>query len=99
MALMTAVAVLLVLNMLLMHANKIYEIYTWTYKKLKKPKFSNGEFVLIDNVEFEIIYLTKTHTPYTYFCLPVYTKPGIIKETYFHESEIKKKTGLLKELE
>lgn len=99
MAIITAVAILLTLNMLLTHADKIYEAYVWAYKKLKKPKFSVGEFVLINNLEYEIIFLTKNSKPYTYFCLPVNMKSSKMVETYFHESEIKKKTGLLKELE
>lgn len=99
MALISAVAVLLVLNMALTHANKLYDFYVWMYKKLVKPKFTTGEFVFINNVEYEVIFLTKNSRPYTYFCLPVNPNSSKMVETYFHESEIKKKTGLLKELE
>lgn len=99
MVLITAVAILLTVNMILTHADKLYEFYIYIYKKIKKPKFSPGEFVLINNLEFEIIFLTKNSKPYTYFCLPVNVKSSKMIETYYHESEIKKKTGLLKELE
>ena len=61
MVLITAVAILLTLNMILTHADKLYEAYVWVYKKIKKPKFSTGEFVLINNLEYEIIFITKKH--------------------------------------
>lgn len=99
MAVMYVVAVLLVIQMILMHGEKFYELYTWVYKKIKKPKFSDGEFVMINDIEYEIICLSKAQKPYTYFCLPVYSRLARGYDTYFHESEIKKKTGLLKELE
>jgi hypothetical protein len=99
MALMTAVAILLVLNMTITHADKLHDFYIWLYKKVKKPAFEVGEFVLINNVEYEVVFLTKNSRPYTYFCLPVNVRSSRMVETYFHESEIKKKTGLLKELE
>lgn len=99
MALMYAVAVLLVINMFLAHANYLYEAYVWIYRKVKKPKFRVGEFVLINDVEFEVVLITKNSKPYTYYCLPVNLRMNRILETYYHESEIKKKTGLLKELE
>jgi hypothetical protein len=99
MALFTAVAILLVLNMFLVHIDKLNDLYNWLYKKLKKPKFEAGELVLIKNIEYEVVYIAKYSKPYTYFCLPVNNKNSRYKEHYFYESEIKKKTGLLKELE
>lgn len=99
MALLTAVAILLVINMVLVHLDKLSDFYVWLYKKLKKPKFKDGEFVMIDNVEYEVVHVAKYSKPYTYFCLPVNMRSSRYREHYFHESEIKKKTGLLKELE
>ena len=95
----SVLAILLIISMILTHADRIVAIYCWTYRKLIKPKFIVGEFVLIRDIEFEIIMLSKNSRPYTYFCLPVNSKSSKIAETYYHESEIKKKTGLLKELE
>jgi hypothetical protein len=54
---------------------------------------------MIDDREFEVILLTHNSKPYTYFCLPTNNYNVRMLETYFHESRIKKKTGLLKELE
>jgi uncharacterized membrane protein len=99
MALIIIVAILLVLNMIFVHADKLIDSYNWIYKKLKKPKFNSGEFVLINDVEYEVIYITRNYKPYTYFCLPRNFKCSRSYEHYYHESEIKKKTGLLKELE
>lgn len=100
MAVMYVVAVLLVIQMILMNGDKLYEMYAWVYKKIKKPKFKEGEFVMINDVEYEVICLSKSQKPYTYFCLPIYDyKKNMAFENYYHESEIKKKTGLLKELE
>lgn len=96
---MIVLAILLTINMLLSHFDKLVEFYYWSYKKLIKPKFKVGEFVLINDIEFEIILIAKSSRPYTYFCLPVSHKNSRMIEAYYHESEIKKKTGLLKELE
>lgn len=92
-------AVLLTLNMLLMHFDKIISAYYWIYRKIKKPKFMVGELVFINDIEFEILLITKNYKPYTYFCLPTNSKRSRMIEAYYYESEIKKKTGLLKELE
>ena len=92
-------AVLLTLNMLLMHFDKILSSYYWIYRKVKKPKFQVGELVFINDIEFEILLITKNYKPYTYFCLPTNNKRSRMIEAYYYESEIKKKTGLLKELE
>ena len=96
---LTVVAILLTINILLMHFDKIVSAYYWLYKKVKKPKFEVGELVLINDVEFEILLITKNYKPYTYFCLPTNCKYSRMIEAYYYESEIKKKTGLLKELE
>lgn len=93
------VAVLLTINMILMHFDKIASAYYWVYKKIKKPKFEVGELVLINDVEFEVLLITKNYKPYTYFCLPTSKSHSRMIEAYYYESEIKKKTGLLKELE
>ena len=99
MATLIITAVLLTLNMLLMHFDKIVSAYYWVYRKVKKPKFKIGELVFINDIEFEILLITKNYKPYTYFCLPTNNKRSRMIEAYYYESEIKKKTGLLKELE
>jgi hypothetical protein len=96
---MIVVGILLTINMFLMHITYLGKTYNWIYKKLKKPKFTPGEFVMIGSVEFKVMYLTKEHRPYTYYCTPVKYKTKYYVDNYYHESEIKKKTGLLKELE
>ncbi len=95
----TVLAILLTFNMILMHGHKFVEFYYYCYRKLNNPKFRPGEFVMIDDREFEIILITHNSKPYTYFCLPTSNSNARMLETYFHESRIKKKTGLLKELE
>lgn len=95
---MVVVGILLVLNMLLMHPDRIGKLYSWVYRALIKPKFKVGEFVFINDLEFEVVYITKEQRPYTYLCIPVYKKAYGV-QNYYHESEIRKKTGLLKELE
>lgn len=99
MAVMIVVAILLVMQMLLMHLDRLVSFYCIVYKKLFKPKFRIGEYVMINDVEFEIILISKNSRPYTYFCLPVNSSSSTMYESYYHESEICKKTGLLKELE
>ena len=100
MALMIAVSVLLVLQMFLMHLDKLVKAYYFLYKLAFKPKFVVGEFVMINDVEYEVVLLLKNSKPYTYLCLPINnTTYSGMYNTYFHESEICKKTGLLKELE
>ena len=92
-------AILLTMSIVLTHADKLVQGYRWLYKKIKKPKFVVGEFVMINGVEFEVMTVVKNSKPYTYFCFPVNQKYSRIVETYYQESEIRKKTGLLKELE
>jgi hypothetical protein len=97
---MIIVGILLTINMFLMHIEYLGKAYSWTYKKLRKPKFISGELVMIGNTEFKVMYVTKNHRPYTYYCTPVSCKKkSYYVDNYYHESEIKKKTGLLKELE
>ncbi len=93
------VGILLTINMFLMHIEYLGKAYNWTYKKLKKPKFKIDELVMIGKVEYRIRYITKGYRPYTYYCIPVIYKTRHYVDNYYHESEIKKKTGLLKELE
>lgn len=95
---MVILSILLTLNMILVHSDKIVLFYNYMYKKFKKPKFKVGELVLIDDIEFQVILISSTSKPYTYFCLPLYNTSKQY-ESYFHESRINKKTGLLKELE
>ena len=96
---MIMLSILLTINMLLMHFDKLIHIYYYAYRKLISPKFKIDELVMIDDYEYQILVISKTAKPYTYFCLPI-TGYGVrMVESYFHESKIKKKTGLLKELE
>ncbi len=92
-------SILLTLNMILMHGYKFVQFYYWIYRKVKKPKFKINEYVMISDIEFEILMITSNARPYTYFCLPVKATGVRMIEAYYHESRIKKKTGLLKELE
>ena len=101
MVMITALAVLLTLNMLLLHGYKLKELYYVIYRLIIKPKFKVGELVLIYNKEYEIIAVSITDKPYTYFCVPI-NQNGVnmgYRTSFFIEKEIKKKTGLLKELE
>jgi hypothetical protein len=92
--------ILLSMSLFLNHGYKLVLFYQWLYRKLYKPKFSIGEFVMINDIEYEIMLITQSYRPYTYYCLPKYIKNvSLLRETYFHESKIKKKTGILKELE
>jgi hypothetical protein len=99
MVIMIIVAVLLIINIILLHTEKLTQAYYWIYRKLKKPRFKVGEFVMINDTEFEIILIARNSRPYTYFCLPRNMSHGKMVESYYHEYEISKKTGLLKELE
>jgi hypothetical protein len=91
---------LLFLSLLLNHGHRLFHLYRWAYRKLKKPKFKVGECVTINDVDYEIVLITETHRPYTYYCLPIYIKNvSLLRNPYFHESKIKKRTGILKELE
>lgn len=95
----TILAILLTINILLLHFDKIITFYYYMYRKLIKPKFKIGELVMIDNVEFEIVSISHSSTPYVYVCYPVYNTNNKHISPYYHESLLKKKTGLLKELE
>ena len=99
MVMLVLVSILLVLNMLFTYPERIGMVYGWVYRKLKNPKFAVGEFVLINGLEFEVIYVSREQRPYTYLCVPVNPRSKQFSHNYYHESEIKKKTGLLKELE
>jgi hypothetical protein len=81
--------------MLLMHFDKIIKFYFFVYKKIKKPRFKVDELVLINNIEYQILQVSAKLPLYSYFCMTVFNKGS----GYYHESEIKKKSGLLKELE
>ena len=96
---MIVVGILLTINMFLMHIEHLGKAYSWTYKKLRKPKFAPNELVMIGNIEFKVMYVTNGYRPYTYYCTPIIYKRNYFIDNYYHESEIKKKTGLLKELE
>ena len=93
---LVVVAILLTINMLLMHFDKIIKFYYFMYKKIRKPMFKLDEMVLINNVEYQVILIDRNAPFYTYFCMPVFSRGH---SGYFHESKLKKKSGLLKELE
>lgn len=99
MNIMHVVAILLVLQMCVLHTNKIMLFYFWAYKKLRKPKFAVNERVMIADREYEILAVNTSGRPYTYFCSPINTNGLRIFKAHYHESELKRKTGLLKELE
>lgn len=94
------ISFLLTMNILSIHGYRLQQFYYWSYKRLIKPKFKVGDLVIINNYIFVIMAVTTSHRPYTYFCLPAYHKHATFtNEHYFHESRIKKLTGILKELE
>lgn len=99
MILMILLTILLTLNIVLNHGYTIRQFYYFMYKKLKKPKFEIGEYVMINDLEYEIQWIVHSEKPYTYYCLRLSKNNARIQEYFFHESEIKKKSGLLKGLE
>lgn len=96
MKMLVVLAVLLTINMLLMHGDKLVTFYYFIYKKIKKPTFKTGELVMVGGVEYEIILVSENTPFYSYYCCPVHHS-SICR--YFYEKQIDKKTGLLKELE
>lgn len=82
--------------MVLMHGDKFVNFYYFIYKKLKKPKFKNGELVMIKGFEYQIHMISEQPPLYRYYCCKIHY---ISTCGYFHEKDISKKTGLLKELE
>jgi hypothetical protein len=54
---------------------------------------------MIRDIEFEILSIYTVSKPYVYDCRPINVSNMRFYENYYHESDIKKKTGLLKELE
>ena len=96
---MYVVAALLVVNLLLSYWDVFYLVYKWIYVRIRKPKFLDKELVMIGGIEFRVMYVVKELKPYTYYCIPVISTKKLCHSYYFHESEIMKKTGLLKELE
>lgn len=93
------VGILLTINIFLLNFYSIKSFYYWLYKKIIKPKFKLDEYVFINNVEYEVLYISASHKPYTYYCYPVDTNYNRPIGRYFSEREIKKKCKLLKELE
>ena len=93
-------SLLLISNLFLSHGYRIKQFYFWVLRKIFKPKFRSGEIVIINGEPYEIRALMGYERPYTYYCLPVFIKNvNLLNDPYFHESKIKKITGLLKELE
>lgn len=99
MVLMILLTLLLIVNIVLNHGHTIKQIYYFFYKKIIKPKFSIGEFVMVNDMEYEVQWIVHSEKPYTYYCLRLIKSNARIQEYFFHESEIKKKSGLLKGLE
>jgi hypothetical protein len=94
---MSVMAILLTLNMLLLHGDKLVKFYYVLYKKIKKPKFVPNELVMIDNIEWKVILISESLPLYTYLCIR--TAIPSKNACYFAENRIQKKTGVLKELE
>lgn len=98
MAILIVVAILLTINMLLMHFDRLVNFYYDFYRLVKKSNFHIGESVFIDEEEYILISLCTYEKPYTYLCKKKFPK----RYDYCincHESKIVKKTGVLKELE
>lgn len=98
MAVLVVVAILLTINMLLMHFDKLVNFYYYSYRKIIKSKFKIGEMVFIDDEEYILVSVATYERPYTYLCRKRFPK-GYDFCIHCHESEITKKTGVLKELE
>jgi hypothetical protein len=96
---MYAVAFLLIVNIVLNHYARLRSAYRKVYKMLIKPKFRIGERVIISGADYKIVHISHNYIPYTYFCLPTVALRANILQVYFHQSEISRKTGLLKALE
>lgn len=92
-------AFLLTINIFVVNFYKIQQLYYFLYKSLIKPKFLVGEFVFIDDVEYEVLHVSSSHKPYTYYCFPVNIKASRHLGRYVLEKEIKSKPKLLKVLE
>ena len=94
---MIILSVLLTMNMLLLHFDKLIKFYYFLYKKIKKPKFKENELVMINNVEWKVILLSETMPLYTYLCVGNNNQSK--NACYFSENKLQKKIGILKELE
>jgi hypothetical protein len=98
MAVLIVLAVLLTINMLLMHFDRLVQFYFFLYRKIFKPKFISGETVFIYDEEYVILSESTYEKPYTYLCKLRFPK-SFDMCIHCHESIITKKTGVLKELE
>lgn len=96
MNMLVILAILLTINMLLMHGSKLVDFYYFIYKKIKKPKFKTGELIMIEGIEYQILIISENAPFYSYYCCPLH-HASLCR--YYHETQINKKTGLLKELE
>lgn len=96
MNMIVVLAILLVINMLLMHGDRLIDFYYLIYKRLRKPKFKTNELVMIEGIEYQVLIISENVPFYNYYCCPLH-HPSICR--YFHETQLNKKTGLLKELE
>lgn len=94
---MVVLSILLTINMLLMHFDRIVKFYYYMYRKIIKPKFQENELVMINNAEWKVMLVSETSPPYTYLC--VSTNNQNKNACYFSENKLQKKTGVLKELE
>jgi hypothetical protein len=93
------VSILLVMNMFILHADKLVLFYKWAYTKIWKPRFQLGEGVMVDGTPYIVINMLRHARPYTYLCVLEFPTKFADFSIVIHESKIKKKTGLLKELE
>lgn len=91
---------LIIFNIILTHGYKFVGWYYGLWRLLVKPKFKIGERVMVGTSECEVIAITKQNPPYVYFCCPVYLNNGSIAfNPYIKQREMKRKTGIFKELD
>jgi hypothetical protein len=91
------IAILLVLNIVIFHLNIFVEMYFWGYKKLCKPKFKAGEYVVVDSEVYVIIHVSSLPRPYSYFCLPLNKTSGRLTN-YYPQKALKPVSDLTKAL-
>jgi hypothetical protein len=90
-------ALLLVTNIALYHSVPIMDMVYWTLRKLMKPKFKVGEFVVIRGHTCEIVHISARGMPYSYYCLPLNKNKSIIGN-YYPQKALKPLSDLTKSL-
>lgn len=100
MAVYWVLAFMLSVSLVINHGDKFIRLARKLISKIIKPKFKEGQHVMIDNVEWKIIMITQPYYPYVYYCYPISIKNVRMPlDSYVPEKRIKAKTGIFKELD